>query len=347
MIKNLTDYKPYFLTKNLTLMKKNFTLILLLTIITPLSIFSQNKKFALLEHFTNTWCPICANTNPGFYTVINVENNKDIHHISYHSSIPYTQCPLYQLNKTEQDARKTLYNLQGTPSVSINGAALTSAGNVTANTITTATTGTSPISIKVTETTGTARTATIEVKKGSTFDDANNYKLYAAIVEKKLAFNAQNGEKTHYNVFRKWAKATPDTYNPAGAATQTYTYNYAIENGWIASEIYVLAFVQSGTGNAIINSGTRFDVTSAVEEPSIDEFVQVFPNPTSGKFVLTFDKVKPQQITVTNITGQVVETAVLNNNSRYEMDLNKQANGIYFVKVQTTEGVAIKQIVKQ
>jgi hypothetical protein len=206
---------------------------------------------------------------------------------------------------------------------------------------------TSPISIKVTETTGTSRTATVEIKKSSTFDDALNYKVYAAIVEKKLAFNAQNGEKTHHNVFRKWAKATPDTYNPAGAATQSFTYNYNVEGNWVASEIYLLVFVQNTTSKTVVNSGTRFDITSAVDEPSVDEYVQVFPNPTIGKFILTFDKVNPQQITVTNVAGQVVENVVLNSPTQYEMDLNKQSNGVYFVKVKTTEGVALKRVVKQ
>jgi hypothetical protein len=307
----------------------------------------QNKKYALLEHFTNTYCGVCGATNPGFFNIIKVETNKDIHHISYHSSIPYTQCPLYQANKTEQDARKDFYGLQGTPSVSINGANLTSAGSVSASTLTTFLAQTSPISIKVTETTGTSRTATVEIKKSSTFDDALNYKVYAAIVEKKLAFNAQNGEKTHHNVFRKWAKATPDTYNPAGAATQSFTYNYNVEGNWVASEIYLLVFVQNTTSKTVVNSGTRFDITSAVDEPSVDEYVQVFPNPTIGKFILTFDKVNPQQITVTNVAGQVVENVVLNNPTQYEMDLNKQSNGVYFVKVKTTEGVAMKRVVKQ
>ncbi len=309
------------------------------------SIEAQNvKKYVLLEHFTNTLCGICSGTNPTFYAAINVENNKNIHHLSIHSRIPYQQCVFYQANKTEQDDRATFYGLPGTPQVAINGAALKSAGNVTAANITTAAAETSPLDVKVTETTGANRTATIKLKTVGTLP-TGAYKLNVAIVEKKIDYAGPNGENIHHNVFRKWLNAADVTLGALNSEV-TLTYNYALQTEW-KGEVYVLAFVQNNTTKAVLNSGTRFDVTSATDEPSIDAQVSVSPNPTKEKVFMLFDKITPQYLTVSNATGQVVERVNALNSMGYELNMSSYPSGIYFIKLKSVEGVAIKKVVKE
>jgi predicted nucleic-acid-binding Zn-ribbon protein len=327
-------------------MKKIITLILICLFAYPLSMEAQNvKKYVLLEHFTNTLCGICGYTNPDFYTAINVETNKNIHHLSIHSQIPYSQCIYYQANKTEQDARATFYGLPGTPRVSLNGNALVNAADVSANTITTAAAETSPLSLKITETTGTTRTATVTFKTVGTIPTAT-YKLYAAIVEKKIDYAGPNGEKVHHNVFRKWINVA-DTNLPSLNNETFAAFNYTIDPSWNANNIYVLAFVQNNTSKAILNSATRFDVTSATDEPSIDAQVSISPNPAKDKVNITFDKITPQYLTVTNMTGQVIERINTLNSTSYDLNISQYPTGIYFVKVKSAEGVAVKKVLKE
>ena len=331
-------------------MKKILTLSLAITLTISTS-FAQAKKYVLVEHFTNTYCSSCASQNPGFFSRISVETNTKIHHIAIHSSVPYQQCPYYQANKTEQDARKDFYGLTSTPRASLNGAALVSAGNITAADIDAAANGTSPIEVKVSETTGTSRTATVTLKAVGTVPTAS-YKMYAAIVEKKINFNASNGETVHYNVLRKFISyggelgqngfdVTPTT------TLQTFNLPYVLNSGWNESQIYVVAWVQNATTKQVLNSGTRFDIQSATEEPSIDAFVSVSPNPTSGKTMISFTQVTPQYLTLQNAVGQVLETRKLVNNASVELDLSNYAKGVLFVKIQGVEGAAVKRIVKQ
>ena len=327
-------------------MNKFFKICLLTLFFTPLSIKAQNvKKYTLLEHFTNTRCGICANSNPDFYTAINVENNKNIHHLSIHSSVPYADCKFYVANKTEQDTRADFYSLSGTPRVSVNGAALVNVSVVNAASLNTIAAETSPLSVKVTETTGASRTVTLKLKTVGTLP-AGTYKLNIAIVEKKIDYVGPNTEALHHNVFRKWLN-NADVTLAAVNGELTLTYNYTLDASWNANNIYVLAFVQNNTSKAVINSGTRFDVTSATDEPSVDTQVSVSPNPTKEKIFITFDKLTPQYLTVSNVTGQIVERVNALNSMSYELNMGNYPSGIYFIKVKSVEGVAIKKVVKE
>ncbi len=325
-------------------MKKLLTIV---GILATLTAFGQTKKYALVEHFTNTLCGICAGSNPSFFTAVKVETNTNMHHISYHSAIPYSNCKFYVANKVPQDARATYYGLPGTPRASINGKALVSVGSITETTLTQNAGNDATISVKVTEATGTA---TVKVKAFQNIPASTN-RLFIALVEKKVSYAAPNGEPTHYNVFRRFINSSGEAGDAIAAinsgAEITVTANYTMDATWVASQIYTVAWVQNPTTKEILNSGTRFDVTSAVEENSVDTQVAVAPNPTFGKTVLTFDNLTPQYLTVTNVAGQVVQNVKLTQSSNYELDMGGAAKGIYFVKVYAKEGVALKKVVKE
>jgi hypothetical protein len=330
-------------------MKKLLTLSLAL-VLTTASIFAQAKKYVLVEHFTNTYCSICASQNPGFYQRIAVETNTKIHHVSIHSSVPYPQCPFYQANKIEQDTRKDFYGLFSTPRVSLNGAALVGAGEISNTNIESAAAGTSPIELKITEPTTTSRTATISFKAVGTVP-TGTYRMFAAIVEKKISFAAQNGEATHYNVLRKFVSKTgEDAVNgfdiTPTTAMQNISLSYNIAAPINIAEAYLLVWIQNTVTKEVLNSATRFDVQSATAEPSIDAFVNVSPNPTTHKTTVSFTQVTPQYLTVQNAVGQILETLKLANDAPVELDLSNYATGILFIKVQSEEGVALKKIVR-
>jgi hypothetical protein len=331
-------------------MKKMMTMGFCLVAI-PLSIFAQTvKKYALIEHFTNTYCGICASNNPGFFTAIKVETNADVHHMAIHPDIPYLQCPLYQANSTEQVKRKAFYGVTGTPTGILNGVSKGSVSNISAAALATEVAKTSPVSVKVSEVVGVAgTTATVTVRAVGDMP-TGEYRLFVAVVEKKLNFNANNGETVHYNVFRKFlSSADGDAFTILTKGTEkTVNMNYTIQSGWNANQMYVLAFLQNITTKEVMNSGTRFDITSSTDEPKLDNQVQVTPNPTSGVFTYRFDNMTPQYLTLTNMVGQVVlsknNEAIVNNG---ELNLKDQPVGIYYLTLKAKEGIAVKKIVKQ
>jgi hypothetical protein len=96
----------FSIIKKITAMKKELTFALAL-FLTATTAFGQAKRYALVEHFTNTLCSTCASTNPSFFTTNQVETNPDLHHISYHWQVPYVNCVYYQANPLPQSERAT------------------------------------------------------------------------------------------------------------------------------------------------------------------------------------------------------------------------------------------------
>lgn len=243
-------------------MKKNVFFILLLFVAT-LKVVAQVPKYVLFEHFTNTRCGTCGATNPTFYQNIAINSNPKLHHLAIHPSIPYSACFFYQANAVPQDARASFYGLPGTPRVAINGANPVSAGSITAANIDNVYCATcSPVELRITETDNgnSSRTANIRVRSVGV-PPSSSFKLYAAIVEKTVNYNAPNNETVHHNVFRQFL--TANSGDAVTLATQgnetTVAFNYTVNAAWVASQTYVLTWLQDETTREVLNSGTKFD----------------------------------------------------------------------------------------
>jgi Secretion system C-terminal sorting domain len=323
-------------------MKKCFTFVLICALSTTFS-FAQTKRYALLEHFTNTWCSTCATQNPSLFSSLRIETNTDLHHISYHWRTPYPNCSYYQINPAPQDARADFYGVLGSPRAVLNGAANTSLTYITPP-IVEAAALTSPISIKVSETVGLTRTATIKVKSVGTVP-TGTFKMYAALVEKKTNYNSPNGESVHYNVFRKFITSNNGDNITLSSAEQSFFIDYVPDFG-ILGDTYIVAWVQNTATKEVLNSGTKFDGLSPTNEAENAAQMSISPNPTTGKIQLTFEKRTPQYLTVFNTSGQVLENVKQFNSTSYDLDLARFPSGIYMLKIQFAEGVVIKRIVK-
>jgi hypothetical protein len=77
----------------------------------------------------------------------------------------------------------------------------------------------------------------------------------------------------------------------------------------------------------------------------------LFPNPTSGKFKLTYEAdkaIKDLKVTVTNVTGQVLLQQGFQNPGKSfsnEFDLSDQARGIYFIELRADGDKAVRKLV--
>ena len=78
----------------------------------------------------------------------------------------------------------------------------------------------------------------------------------------------------------------------------------------------------------------------------LNEVVGVSPNPSNGLVTVT-SRFDFEKIEVTNVTGQVMFSEIVNNKT-YELQLQNYAEGIYFVKVLYANGMSVtKKIIKQ
>ena len=180
---------------------KNF-LITSIVILLSVHVGAQVAQNIVVEHFTNTRCGICANRNPGFYS--NLENHPDVFHISFHPSSPYSNCVLNNHNTAENDARTNFYNNYGsTPKFVVQGDKITGATDVSKPALFTPYDGMmSPIELKIKQHISVDSIHSDVVVKTVASHSLGTVKLFVAVAEDTVFYNAPNGENEHYDVFR-------------------------------------------------------------------------------------------------------------------------------------------------
>jgi Outer membrane protein Omp28/Secretion system C-terminal sorting domain len=332
-------------------MIKNLSLLVAGLLLASIAVAQQlPKRYVLIEHFTNSRCGICAGSNPGFYTQI-ASNAASIHHVSIHPSFPYAQCIFYQYNTADNMERATLYAVPGTPRVVLNGKAPQSLP-LSAKVLSDEIARTSPISIKVTdEVTATGFKTNISVTTHAALPAAN-YRFFAMLVEKRIDYNAPNGERVHYDVLRDILTASTGaifTGTAAGAKTE-YSYSASpLPEGTKADQLYVLAFVQDMNGQEVLNSGTRFDppLTTGVTEPTASR-ITVAPNPvTSVAQIALPDGDRATAVDIFNLEGQRVVLEVITGVNNVEFSVETLPAGVYVAKITGEKGVYTGKFVKE
>src|SRR5690554_20161 len=105
----------------------------------------------------------------------------------------------------------------------------------------------------------------------------------------------------------------------------------------------------SGPGDTLFVKITDSCVTSIAEHKFGDEF-NIYPNPTSDELFIEYRSFTNLvgTIKLLSMDGKLIEEHE-NVNFRMEttrFDLRKQAKGVYFIKIETPEGVIVRKIVK-
>ena len=76
-----------------------------------------------------------------------------------------------------------------------------------------------------------------------------------------------------------------------------------------------------------------------------DDMINVYPNPTTGKFNVTVENAGEVVVKVGDILGNVLDVNVTDNlNGTYSVDLSVVADGVYFVQVKNGDYFATKRI---
>lgn len=157
-----------------------------------------------------------------------------------------------------------------------------------------------------------------------------------AIDDIRFSFNAESNNLESFNIYRS---DNGNDYQlianvPAIEFQTEYEYLDAIEE---ANYHYQVTAVYAGN---IESEPATFvlNVTSTTEN-TVNALV--YPNPTSGLLKVSAANLK--QITLTNALGQVIVTAKANNND-YFIDLSSYENGLYFIQIETENGLSTQRV---
>ena len=109
--------------------------------------------------------------------------------------------------------------------------------------------------------------------------------------------------------------------------------------------------LQADFGGEITYSFTTGQVVDVEEKILDDAQINIFPNPSQGRFVIETEGLSNLYLTVYNQLGQVVRSSTkFEVNTTYdevELDLSNEMSGIYYVLIDSDQGRSTRKIIKQ
>jgi hypothetical protein len=216
-----------------------------------LKVSAQNERILLFECFTNASCGPCASQNPALDALIN--NNADrIAAIKYHMNWPGPNDPMYVHNPTDNNARRTVYNVSSVPHTVVDGnrfAGLPS--GINQNTVNQWLTVTSPVDMRLTyEVDEAANIITVNVMGRALEDIPGSVKLYVGVIEREIHYNTppgSNGERDFYAVMKKLLPTSSGTTLGQLQAGSYFAYSFTWElaNVYNNDQLDAIAWIQN------------------------------------------------------------------------------------------------------
>jgi hypothetical protein len=123
--------------------------------------------------------------------------------------------------------------------------------------------------------------------------------------------------------------------NAVNGGNGDYNITY---NGIIVAEL-LNANADFGTNNT-----TNFCITLGLDEFSLANSVSVYPNPANESITILTDGLNMTKVELMNIAGQIISSTEVNN-TLVKVDVSTVSSGVYFVKVFSAEGTAVKQLI--
>lgn len=336
-------------------MKETLTLSVLAILISCQAAFSQVPKKAIVEHFTNTNCGVCASRNPGFYTNLNAQTN--VLHLAVHPSSPYSNCLLYQQNPTANDARTNYYGVyNSTPRIVINGNVISATANYSSSAIFTPYLGlTSPASIRIVQekfATDSIR-STIIIKTEAT-NTLGALSLFVALAEDTVFYTGGNGEPLHFNVFRKSLTNTNGdavTLPATVGDSVVFTFTSLSNPVWNFSRILTLTILQETTSKNLVQAevvpASAGVVTTGIF-PSLleNDGVRLFPNPVDKFITIQLGESKSAIVSLNSIEGKLLMQKTISQGEN-QVDISALPKATYLINIKTDKGELNQKISKQ
>jgi hypothetical protein len=325
------------------------SLSILLMVMSEISL-AQVKQNVIVEHFTNTNCSVCGSRNPGFYT--NLGQHPEVRHIAYHPSAPYASCFFSKQNKVENDDRTKYYGVfGGTPRLVIQGSVIASTANYSASSLFDPFLAkTTPVQIDLwlhaQGKDSLEVLVSITNKAAHTIGDT---RLFLALVEKEISFNAPNGENVHHDVFRKSFFATngmPFTLSGSLGDSIVYAASILKDAAWKDNQLYAVAILNKESDKALVQTenSNLLSIANGLENIESGSF-EVFPNPSSSEVNISLKSSSTLELKLIDITGKIVLSRTDFRGG--SIDLSGLTKGVYFIQIGEDEKWSTRKIIKQ
>lgn len=306
-------------------------------------------KKPLYEMFTSATCGPCAGVNEHLDELL-AENTGRYSLIKHQMNWPAPGDPYYN---SQSDFRKDYYGVSGIPDLYGNGTKIPGAIVYSQFDLNAINQEISNLMINIDEENtfiSQNGNVTINATLEATQDYAAGLKLYTVVVEKTTYENTgNNGETEFHNVMMVTLPEAEGTVLGSITAGETISIfeTYDMTNTYVEelTDLALVIFVQDDTDKALIQS-EMMDIGGFVgldEVNNVQADLRVYPNP-ANEYVTINAKYTIQNIRILNANNSGVFKQNVNDNSQ-KISTAHLEPGVYFVFVETINGVIVEKLV--
>ncbi len=340
-------------------MKKNTLLLLIITL--KLSFLNAQNKIVLIEQFTNSSCPPCAQHSPVVYDFAN-NHDSNTTVIAYHTSFPYNNDSMNLENPVDVSQRVSYYGIPSVPYSIVDGNVYSDASaSFTPNMSTIISNRSSNIpkysieniwlNLNENELSGSFKFISQDTNNAN-----ENLTAHIVVIEKdvlKSAYAASpgNNAETHYEyVMRKMFPNANGTLliNKNLNNIDTLSLQWNLNHIKDIQELRVIAFVQNNSDKEIYQTQvfTPQIFPLNISEKNAPFKINIFPNPAQNKLFITLpDKKFIHSFEIINQLGELVFSKNIHSEIQsVSIPLNLN-NGIYFIKMNSIETSLTEKII--
>jgi len=301
------------------------------------SLNSQVQKINIVEHFTNTSCSICGANNGSILNSVQSSNN--VIYVSYHPSAPYADDVFNVTNKTENDDRTKWYGQYGsTPRTIVNG--VFQPYSTLTGKLSSISSDLSNFQLSLTQ--RNYKTDSFEVKLVVRKVNQDTHKfvsVFLGVIEDTINQTTKNGEKSHYNVFRKALTTVSGDSIPISAfngdSLVIWRY-YKADLAWVNKRLNTVGILQAGNKEVLnstlaVKSTVSNSNSSSISSFDPSSFKSVFPNPTDGLLNLPFSAI--EDVTVSTLEGRRILYFTKSKIINQQIQIQGLPSGIYLLEI--------------
>ncbi len=285
--------------------------------------------------------------------------------IRYHCWWPGSDDPYYNFNITENRARVNYYGADYTPHLYIDGTidAGSNSGSWASRFMDEADVW-SPLTNDVTGTYDSERrTGEFTVSVYAEFDPGlSNLKLRVALIENNIVWRAPNNTLIHNQTLRDMIPTAGGTaFSIEQYETYEYTEDFAVPSPLIPENCMLVVFVQSDFNRSVLQAGRiaipdmiPTGVEDEIEVPGEFALAQNYPNPFNAETRIDFNTIGGgARLAVFDLSGALVRrladgefeaghhSIIWDGSDDYGRAV---ASGIYFYKIETSEGSQVRRM---
>ncbi len=97
--------------------------------------------------------------------------------------------------------------------------------------------------------------------------------------------------------------------------------------------------------NCVANAAITLSVTCiGLNEYSLDNVSNVYPNPAKEKFVLEGENLEQAEVKLSNVEGRIISVPVTRIKKGFEFDVKQLSSGVYFILITKNNSTTVKKI---